>query len=196
MRALGRPTAAAQARRLTLAGLVGAVMMALAGCMPGPLIHPVGPKALGRSVAARQQVTVHYRGHTRSLQVALRVVPDDLTLIGLSAMGQRLFTLGWDGHSITRKNGLEASRRLPAQRILADLELAYWPLPALRPALADNGMTLEQLGSTRTLWQRGKLLWIAYRGPGAPWHRRVMIYNARLGYRLDVQPLDFNVPSE
>lgn len=165
---------------------------ALAGCAPEPLIQPLGPSALGRSVEARQQVSVHYQGHTRSLQIALRVAPDNLTLIGLSAIGQRLFTLGWNGREITHQNGLEKSHRLPARRILADLELAYWPLSALRTALASHAMRLEQLGSTRALWDGDKLLWIAWRGPGQPWHRRLTLYNARLDYRIDVQPLAFN----
>ena len=83
----------------------------------------LGPAALGRSVEARQQVTVHYRGHTRSLQVALRVVPDDLTLVGLSAMGQRVFTLDWNGHAIERGAGLDSAKNIPAKRILATCRL-------------------------------------------------------------------------
>ncbi len=164
--------------------------------MPRPLIQPLGPAALGRSVEARQQVTVHYRGTTRSLQIALRVVPDDLTLVGLSAMGQRVFTLGWNGQAIERGQGLDAGKRIPAKRILADLELAYWPLPALRKALTDPDLHLQQLGDTRTLWRGDKLLWLAYRAHGDPWHSRLTVYDARLGYRLDVKPLAFNIPSD
>lgn len=177
-----------------IAGLV--LGLGLAGCAPKPLIQPLGPSALHRSIEARQQVTVHYHGHTRSLQVALRVAPDDLTLVGLSAIGQRLFTLGWNGREITHRGGLAKNRHLPARRILADLELTYWPLPALRKALAGDAMHLEQLGSTRALWDGDKLLWIAWRGSGQPWHRRLTVYNARAGYRLDVKPLTFNAPSD
>lgn len=172
------------------------MVAALSGCMPKPLIRPLGPAALGRSVEARQQVTVHYRGKTRSLQIALRVVPDNLTLVGLSAMGQRVFTLGWNGQAIERGQGLDAGKRVPAKRILADLELAYWPLPALRKALTRRDLRLQQLGNTRTLWRGNKLLWLAYRANGDPWHSQLTVYNARLGYRLDVKPLAFNIPSD
>ncbi|MGN8158852.1 DUF3261 domain-containing protein [Salinisphaera sp. SWV1] len=183
-------------RRALLRGLMaGAVVATLSGCMPGPLIRPLGPGVLGQSVEARQQVTVHYHGHTRSLQVALRVVPNNLTLVGLSAMGQRVFTLDWNGQSIARGQGLDTGQRIPAKRILADLELAYWPLPALRKALVDPDLRLRQLGDTRTLWRGNKLLWLAYRGHGDPWHSRLTVYDARLGYRLDVKPLAFNIPS-
>lgn len=179
-------------RPLRLGIALAGLLAALAGCMPKPLLQPLGPAALGRSVEARQQVTVHYRGHTRSLQVALRVVPDDLTLVGLSAMGQRVFTLGWNGHAIKRGDGLDSAKNIPAKRILADLELAYWPLAALRGALTDPDLRLEQLGDTRSLWRGDKLLWIAYRANGNPWHSRLTVYNARLGYRLDVKPLAFS----
>ncbi|WP_423823897.1 DUF3261 domain-containing protein [Salinisphaera sp. SPP-AMP-43] len=167
----------------------------LAGCAPTPLIQPLGPAALGQSVEARQQVTVRYHGRTRSVQVALKVQPDDLRLIGLSAIGQRLFTLGWNGQSIERRSGLDESSDLPAERILADLELSYWPLPALRSALDDTDLSLETLGSTRALWRGDTLLWIAYRGPGDLWNSRLRVYNARAGYRLDVEPLAFNSAS-
>ncbi|MES1954805.1 hypothetical protein SAHY_09483 [Salinisphaera hydrothermalis EPR70] len=180
---------------VVIAPLLVGLAVALGGCMPKPLIQPLGPAALGQSVEARQQVTVHYRGHTRSLQVALRVVPDDLTLVGLSAMGQRVFTLGWNGHAIERGRGLKSAKRIPAKRILADLELAYWPLPALRQALTDPDVHLQQLGNTRTLWRGDTLLWIAYRASGDPWHSRLTIYDVRLGYRLDVEPLAFNIPT-
>ncbi|HET7313275.1 DUF3261 domain-containing protein [Salinisphaera sp.] len=186
-------------RALTLSFAAGAIALGLslglAGCTPKPLIRPLGPAALGASIEARQQVTVHYHGNTRAMQVALRVVPDDLTLIGLSAIGQRLFTLGWDGQSIRRGRGLGEAEDLPARRILADLELAYWPLPALQKALVDSDLRLERLGDTRSLWRGDQLLWIAYRAPGDPWHSRLTVYNARLGYRLDVQPLAFKIPS-
>lgn len=182
-------------RALRFGLVAGTLVAALSGCMPRPLIQPLGPAALGRSVEARQQVTVHYRGKTRRLQMALRVVPDDLTLVGLSAMGQRVFTLGWNGRSIERGRGLDAGKRIPAKRILADLELAYWPLPALRQALTDPDLRLQQLGNTRTLWRGTKLIWLAYRAHGNPWHSRLTIYNARLGYRLDVKPLAFSIPA-
>ncbi|MES1935598.1 hypothetical protein C27AD_04557 [Salinisphaera hydrothermalis C27AD] len=180
---------------LRIAPLLVGLAVALGGCMPKPLIQPLGPAALGQSVEARQQVTVHYRGRTRSLQIALRVVPDDLTLVGLSAMGQRVFTLGWNGHAIERGPGLKSAKRIPAKRILADLELAYWPLPALRQALVDPDVRLQQLGNTRTLWRGDTLLWIAYRASGDAWHSRLTVYDARLGYRLDVEPLAFNIPA-
>lgn len=158
---------------------------------PTALIRPLPPAALGRSVTVHQQITAHFHGHSRSLQVVLRVAPDNLTMIGLTAIGQRLFTLAWNGDRLSLSGKMENMQHVPAQRVLADLELAYWPLDALRSALTGPDMRLEQLGSTRTLWQGNKLLWIAIRGSGKPWHRKITIYNARAGYRLDVQPLAF-----
>jgi hypothetical protein len=162
-----------------------------AGCAaPTALIRPLPPSTLGRAVTVRQQITAHFHDHVRSLQVVLKVAPDDLTLIGLSPIGQRLFTLGWHGGQPSVKSQIKDLQHLPARRILADLELASWPLDALRTALTDPEMRLEELGDTRALWQGDRLLWIAFRGPGKSWHQKMTIYNARIGYRLDVQPLD------
>lgn len=176
-------------RHARAGALIVLLCIGVVGCTPGPLIHPLTPASLGQSVELRKQVTVRYHGQTRSLQVALKVAPTDLTLIGLSPVGQRLFTLSWDGANAQVTSPLAGARRLPAKRILADLQLADWPLPALRQALVDPQMRLQQQGRLRTLWRGDNLLWLSYRDGDAGWNSPLMIYNSRGHYRLNIQPL-------
>lgn len=168
-----------------------AVFMAvtIAGCVaPSPLMKPLPPKTLGQSVMARQLVTVHFNGHTRSMQVALKVAPSDMVLIGMTAIGQRLFTLSWQDGQANIKTQIESIETIDPAHILADLQLAYWPLPALRRALPDD-MRLQQYGTARVLWYNGRLLWFASSESPDRWHSTMTLYNARLGYRLTIKPL-------
>ncbi len=148
----------------------------------------MAPATLGASVEVRQQITARFRGDTRSLQVALKVAPHDLTLIGLTAVGQRLFTLSWNGGETTLVSPVDELEDIDPARILADLQLAYWPLPALRAALPDD-LRLEQYGTARTLWRDGELLWFASSETAERWASPLTLYNARLGYRLTIEPL-------
>lgn len=177
--------------RVLLRLIVVMAVAAMAGCAPPPpLLSPLAPQTLGQSVTARQQVTAHFGDQTSSLQVALRVAPDNLTLIGLTAIGHRLFTLSWKDGKPRLRSRIKPIANLDPARILADLQLAYWPLPALRSALPDD-MRLQQYGTARVLWHNNKLLWFSSSAGANRWHSTVTIYNARLGYRLTIRPLSF-----
>src|SRR5699024_5324758 len=160
------------------------------GCAPPPplLSPPLAPQTLGQSVTVRQQVTVRRGDQTRSMQVAMQVAPTQLTMIGLTAVGQRLFTLSWNGQQSTLDSRISSIDSLDPTRVLADLQLAYWPLDTLRAALPDN-LRLEQFGSARMLWRNGKLLWFASSQGKDRWHSPLTLYNARLEYRLTIRPL-------
>ncbi|MDN5861883.1 MAG: DUF3261 domain-containing protein [Salinisphaera sp.] len=163
--------------------------LAAAGCAPPrPLLPPLTPGSLGDSITVRQQLTVRFDGEVRSMQVALQVAPTDLTLIGLTALGQRLFTLSWAGGQLALKSRVNRIADIDPARILADLQLAYWPLPALRAALPDS-LHLEQYGTARVLWRDGELLWFASSQTANRWGSTLTLYNARLGYRLTIRPL-------
>lgn len=124
----------------------------------------------------------------RRMQVALQVAPTHLTMIGLTAVGQRLFTLSWNGQQARLDSSISSIDGLDPARVLADLQLAYWPLDALRGALPDN-LRLEQYGSARMLWRDGKLLWFASSKGADRWHSPMTLYNTQLGYRLTIRPL-------
>lgn len=163
--------------------------LATAGCAaPGPLLAPLAPQTLGSSITVRQQITAHFGDDTRQLQVALKVAPRDLKLIGLTALGQRLFTLSWNGQRAEVTSAVEPLADIDPAHILADLQLAYWPLPALRAALPAD-LRLEQYGTARVLWRNDQLLWFASSETADRWGSTLTLYNAQAGYRLTVQPL-------
>lgn len=167
--------------------------MAITGCAaPHILLSPLAPQTLGTPVTARQQVTLHFDGNVRSLQVALKVTPNDLSLIGLTAIGQRLFTLSWENGQTHLHSSIDSISKIDPARILADLQLAYWPLPVLRSALPDN-LRLTQYGTARVLWRGDELLWFASSTGTDRWGSTMTLYNAELGYRLTIRPLSISL---
>jgi hypothetical protein len=170
-------------------GLALFLPIILAGCAtPGPLIAPLAPRTLGRRVEQRQEVTIASHGHTRAFQAALKVASKDLTMIGLTAIGQRLFTLSWNGRATRFKSRFAQPDHFDPKQVLADLELAYWPLPVLRAALPNN-LRLQAIGTARLLWRGDTLLWFAASNGPKRWASPMTIYNARSGYRLHIRPL-------
>lgn len=139
-------------------------------------------------MTARQQVIVQRDGAVRRLQVALKVAPAKLTLIGLTALGQRLFTLSWNGGHAKLQSTVDSTLDIDPIRILADLQLAYWPLAVLRAALPDR-LHLDQYGTARVLWRDAKLLWFASSETADRWGSTMTLYNVSAGYRVTIRPL-------
>jgi hypothetical protein len=161
----------------------------LSGCVaPRPWLGPLPPDSLGAEIQVRQQLVMARGEKSRSLQVAIRVDAERLTLIGLSDLGQRLFTLDSDGRQAELTSRIPDLQGLDPDWILTDLQLAYWPLPPLRAALPE-GLRLEQRAALRTLWRDRRLLWLAVNEFGETWQGEVVVYNLQLGYRLDIRPL-------
>lgn len=176
-------------RAITLLATLLASVLATGCATPQPWLAPLPPDSLSQTTQARQQVTAHRNGQSRSLQVAIKATPQRLTLIGLSALGQRLFTLVWDGQQVTLTgDALDRLGGLDPYWILADLQMAYWPLAPLRAALPPD-LRLQQIGTARTLWRGDKLLWYRSSATADAWHSKLMLYNERLGYRLTILPL-------
>lgn len=178
--------------RAIVSGITLLALVTMAGCAtPRPWLAPLAPDTLGASVQARQEITALRKGQTRSLQVALKADANTLTIIGLSALGQRLFTLVWDGQDAEVTSQIDNLQGFDPYWILADMQMAYWPLVPLRAALPAD-LQLTEHGSTRTLWRGDELLWFRSSAGADIWHSNLLLYNARLGYRLRIKPLSIS----
>lgn len=168
----------------------GGVLLLLAACAgPRPWFEPLGPESLDRPTPIRQLVTAELGDRDHTLQTVLNRGSSALTLVGLSSVGQRVFTMSWDGREATLRSRLAELDRLDPLWMLTDIQLAFWPLAPLRAAL-PAGFALEEIGTLRVLWQDGELLWMRASESVSPWQSEVMVFNASLGYRLRIRPLD------
>ena len=168
--------------------LLTLLLASVAGC--GPLAQStvpdailLSPASLGRTVYAMQQIEAEYDGQSWVMQGALEVAPQALRLVGLTALGQRLITLRWDGVKLFEERDSHLPERVQGERILSDLQLVYWPERALRDGLSA-AWRLEVRDGLRVLFYDDKPF-INIRCTGAdPWQGRCVFEHVRFGYRL------------
>jgi hypothetical protein len=121
-------------------------------------------------------------------QCVVDVDAERLTLVGLSAQGQRWFSLRYDGRSLETQISPQAPELFDPQRMLADLQLALWPLAALQQAFADSGWQVsEPAPATRRLRRDGRLVAEVHYGGADPWNGRLWFSHFASGYTLAVQ---------
>lgn len=146
------------------------------------------PSSLGRSGGALQVVHAAFGARDLAFQCVVEVDPQHLTMIGLSAQGQRWFSLRYDGSTLDSESGPLAPEGLDAQRVLADLQFALWPLAALQQSMVDTGWQVSEPGpATRRLRRDGQLVAEVHYTSADPWQGRLWLSNFESGYSLAVE---------
>lgn len=181
---------------------------ALTGCRTLPVTEiPIAkgatfdlqsPAALGQSISLEQIVDAKYGDKEFSFHCLLEVEPKLLTLVGMTPMNTRAFTLTFDGETLAVDVMPGAQLPAPPQHILADLQLALWPDPPVR------GLTLDSLVNDCTfagfpapadgrLFKRdGEIVvQVMYEAvQSAPhWSGRILFINCERNYSLDVRTI-------
>jgi len=171
-----------------------ALTLALAGCAMAPSrTVPTGfpvlaPSTLGAAHSARQLLHAAFGEHDLAFQCVVDARPDAFTVVGLDALGQRWFSLHHDGRALQTRLGPQAPQQLDPRRVLADLQLALWPLSALQQALAGSAWQVsEPAPATRRLRRAGRLVAEVHYAAADPWHGQLWLSNFETGYTLSVQ---------
>lgn len=152
----------------------------------------LAPATLGGERAAAQIVRGAFGEREATLQCSVVVRDDLITVVGLTALGVRLFTVRYDGREIQHERALPAPAQLTPQRLLADLQLMLWPLSALREPLAAAGWQIaEPFAGTRRLRRAGRIVAEVHYSGADPWRGRSWLANFEHGYTLAI---DSSVP--
>lgn len=181
--------------------LASIAALALSGCAliapraPRPPALPLlPPAALGATQAVVQNLNIAYGDRELDLQAAVRAEPDHLTLIALGPLGQRAFTVRYDGHDVRADVAADAAGSVPSsfppERVLADLQFALWPLAAWQAGLAGSEwqITEPQPGLRRLRWRGQLIAEVHAADPADPWHSRLWLGNYADGYSLAITP--------
>jgi hypothetical protein len=155
---------------------------------PGATLPLLPPASLGATHVAQQVLHVAFGAQDATINVVLTVSPQQLQVIGLNAVGMRLFTLEYDGATLKAERAPGLPEQVDPARILADLQLAYWPLPALQAAAQGSDWQItEPYAGTRRLRRGGRLIAEVHYADRTPWEGRVWLANYEVGYSLAVQ---------
>lgn len=180
-----------------------AVFMAtalLTGCAlwpaQAPPAAPLAPPAgLGRAIQAEQILRIAHGERSLTLQCAVGVSAAETVLSCFTALGQRVFQLRHDGQTVRAESAAQTagagSEGIPPERILADLQLAYWPLPALVAAFESapgaGWQVTEPATGLRRLRRNGALHAEVHYTGNTPWTGRLWLVNFEQRYSLDIE---------
>lgn len=102
------------------------------------------PAVFGQRVLLTQLVTMQVNGTDRDLLVYTRITGDVLTVVGsLPNGGVRLFSLVFDGTALQVDDGEQIFSGMDPALLLADMQLALWPLPSVAAALSARDGCFE-----------------------------------------------------
>jgi Protein of unknown function (DUF3261) len=110
-----------------------------------------------------------------------------MTVVGLSSTGVRLFTVRYDGTEVHAGKGLPLPEQLTPERLLADLQLVFWPLASLQKPLQEAGWQVsEPAPGTRRLRHGDRLIAETHYGDQDAWTGRSWLVNLEYGYSLQI----------
>lgn len=110
--------------------------------LPAPL--------LDKPVSQQQLLTATVNGKQQSLLVLLNADGKSLQLAGLSPLGIRLFKVVYDQTGIHTEQAIKMEGLPPANQVLPDIMLSYWPVQSWQPLL-PAGWTFDEQPLRRTL---------------------------------------------
>jgi hypothetical protein len=137
--------------------------------------------------SATQIVHAAFGARVATLQTAIQLDAAGLRVIGLSATGMRLFTASYDGEKISAERSPFVPKEISPERVLADMQLALWPLESLERAYAGTGRAVsEPFAGVRRLLSDGKLAAEVHYASADPWNGRLWFVSFESGYSLTI----------
>jgi hypothetical protein len=174
-----------------------AAVVLLAGCKtlppaartPPAVAAPAGlapPDAVGTR-SASQVIHAAYGSRTVVLRTAIEAAPGKLDVVGVTATGQRVFSAHYDGRTLDARKSAFVPEKLDPGRVLADMQLALWPLPAVQAAFRERGLTVtEPFAGVRRLSRGAALLAEVHYASADPWSGRLWLVSFELDYSLTI----------
>ncbi|HEY6123990.1 MAG TPA: DUF3261 domain-containing protein [Steroidobacteraceae bacterium] len=147
----------------------------------------VAPASLGSDRVVSQVVRGAFGAREITIHCVVTVKDGRMTLVGLNSLGLRLFTVSYDGKAVTSETASAMSGPLMPERLLADLQLVFWPLTSLEKPMASAGWSLsEPAAGIRRLRRGDQLVAEAHYGSQDPWSGRSWLVNFEFGYSLQI----------
>ena len=144
------------------------------------------PDAVGTR-SASQVIHAAYGSRSIVLRTAIETAPGKLDVIGVTATGQRVFTARYDGKTIDAQKSPFVPDKLDPERVLADMQLALWPLPAVQRVFRERGLTVtEPFAGVRRLSRGDALLAEVHYASADPWSGRLWFVSFEFDYSLTI----------
>lgn len=131
----------------------------------------------------QQRLTFRMAGRTLQLLTVVRQRPEQVQLVALTATGQTLLELNYDGDQLEQSTPVRME--LPGKEVLALMQLALWPEAALQQAYdAKGGWQLNSAPQRRLLsYQHNPIVEVRYD------NARISLEHLIAGYQIEVEVL-------
>lgn len=111
--------------------------------LPDPELSP--------PLTAQQLLTTRMHDKSHALLTILEAKDRRVSLIGLSTLGIKLFTITYTYQHIETEKNIDIKGLPSSNQILADIMLSYWPITSWNPVLPKN-WRLVDIGNQRILY--------------------------------------------
>jgi hypothetical protein len=149
-----------------------------------PALAP--PGAVGTR-SATQVIHAAYGARSVVLRTVIETGPDKLDVVGVTATGQRVFSAHYDGRTLEAQKSPFVPDELDPERVLADMQLALWPLPAVQAVFRARGLTVtEPFAGLRRLSRGDTMLAEVHYASADPWSGRLWFVNFEFDYSLTI----------
>lgn len=181
-------------RRNDVIGVLGLACVLLSACATSP---PQTPRGEGWPLLPPSTVAPHrvkqvlhgaFGDREVQLQSVINVTPDELTVVGITALGLRAFTLKYNGTDLQEQRATAMPAAIEGRQLLNDVQLAFWPLSVLQSALRPAGWEVsEPQAGTRRLRRQGRLIAEVHYADTDPWNGRLWLSNFVYAYSLFIE---------
>jgi hypothetical protein len=144
------------------------------------------PDAVGTR-SASQVIHAVYGARSVVLRTAIETGPARLDVVGVTATGQRVFSAHYDGQTIDARKSPFVPDKLDPERVLADMQLALWPLAAVQAVFRERGLSVTEpfAGVRRVMRGEALLAEVHYASPD-PWSGRLWFVSFEFDYSLTI----------
>lgn len=167
----------------------------LVACATGPRA-PAPPSGIARplvapAAAGERAVSQVVRGQVGDRVITLSCVVTvnggQMSVIGLNALGVRLFTLRYDGKLVSVEKSPGLPEKFNPEWLIADLQFVFWPLASLQGPLIEAGFQIiEPSPGTRQLRHGGLLIAEAHYPGADAWVGHSSLVNLEHNYSLQI----------
>jgi hypothetical protein len=144
-----------------------------------------------QAVSLSQMVSFTHDQQQHELMTQLEIVGQQMTLVGLAPLGQALFTVVYDGHTITSQQSQFMGDQFKAEYLMAIMQLAYWSTESINRQLSAGKLINESHGlglKKRLVHQDKPIIELTY-NQANPWEADVTIDIRAAKIQLHIVPL-------
>ena len=139
-----------------------------------------------------QQVSIGVDEEHHELLTQLELDKQQLTLVGLAPLGQALFTLVFDGSTLSSQQSMLLGDEFKAEYLLALIQLAYWPMEDVNSYLQGASLVSQACDAARcrTIYasQNKEIIEISY-DQIDPWRAVIELAIPQAKFKLKITPI-------